>query len=74
LAANREAETNFDQAYANSTHRPSGVFWAASVILGLTRRNLSAARADLGTAYDAWSLADPYTSYMDFMGNLTGND
>jgi hypothetical protein len=74
LVANREAETEFDQIFVDSTRRPPGIFWAASVNLGLARRNLAAARADLSTAYDAWSLADPYESYMEFMGALTGND
>ena len=74
LAASREAETNFDQAFVNSTRRPPGIFWAASVNLGLTRRNLAAARADLTAAYEAWLAADPYESYLDSMGNLTAND
>jgi hypothetical protein len=77
LEANREAEANFDlafTAFGSKTVKRADAFLVAAAALGTTRRNLVKARANLTIAYEAWSAADPYESYMDFMGSLTDND
>ena len=74
LEANREAEANFDLAFAFfQVKSRSTSLVAAAMTLGAARQKLASARVNLTIAYRDWSDADPYESYMDLMGSLTGN-